>query len=86
MSGMGSCTYDGKDAVLGRNLARTAPSEGKSPRFVALDPDGAFLFACNQNSDTIVTFRVDAATGALEPPGPVAAVPSPVCMVFAPGE
>ncbi|HEY3111055.1 MAG TPA: lactonase family protein, partial [Chloroflexota bacterium] len=72
----------GRMSVLGHQ-----PSEGKTPRFFALDPSGSFLFACNQNSDTIVTFRVDgrepSGRGRLEPTGRVAAVPSPVCMVFA---
>ena len=56
-------------------------TQGRTPRNFALDPSGALLLAANQDSGTIVTFHVDAATGLLQPTGHVAAVPSPVCVV-----
>ncbi len=59
-------------------------TEGRTPRNFALSPDGKLLFAANQNTDTIVTFRRDEATGRLTPTGQVTAVPSPVCLTFAP--
>jgi 6-phosphogluconolactonase len=40
------------------------------------------LLAENQNSDTIVTFRIDPASGKLTPTGDVAQVPAPVCLAF----
>ncbi|MDE0449694.1 MAG: lactonase family protein [Spirochaetaceae bacterium] len=60
-------------------------TQGRTPRNFALDPSGALLLAANQDSGTIVTFHVDAATGLLRPTGHVAAVPSPVCVVPVPG-
>lgn len=60
------------------------PTGGRTPRGFAIDPSGQFLFAANQNTDTVVTFRLDRATGALTPTGQVTAVPSPVCLKFAP--
>ncbi len=58
------------------------PTQGKDPRSFTLDPTGAFLLAANQNSDNVVTFRVDPASGALTPTGSVAAIPTPVCLLF----
>ncbi len=60
-------------------------TQGSRPRNFALDPAGALLLAANRYSDTIVTFRVDPATGELDATGHVAAVPSPVCVVPVPG-
>ncbi len=59
------------------------PTQGRNPRYFALDPSGAFLYAANQASDTIVTFRVDQQTGALTPTGQTIQTGSPVCIVFA---
>ena len=33
------------------------PTQGKNPRNFAIDPTGSYLFAENQDSDTIVVFR-----------------------------
>ena len=60
------------------------PTGGRTPRGFVIDPGGQFLFVANQNTDTVVTFRLDRATGALTPTGQVTAVPSPVCLKFAP--
>ena len=53
-----------------------------TPRFFALDPSCTLLYAANQDSDTIVTFRVDQATGKLAPTGEVVKTGSPVSIVF----
>jgi 6-phosphogluconolactonase (cycloisomerase 2 family) len=58
------------------------PSEGKGPRFFALDPAGSTLFVANENSDTIVPFRIDAETGTLRQAGQIVRTGSPVCIVF----
>jgi 6-phosphogluconolactonase (cycloisomerase 2 family) len=58
------------------------PTQGKTPRFFAIEPSGTFLYAANQNSDTIVTFRLDQSTGKLTPTGQVVKTGSPVCIVF----
>ena len=47
--------------------------------YLALDPSGASLYVANQNSDTIVAFRADAATGLL---APTSQVGSPSSIVF----
>jgi 6-phosphogluconolactonase len=58
------------------------PTQGKTPRNFGIDPTGRFLLAANQDSDTIVTFRIHPRTGKLEPAGPIAHVPTPVCVKF----
>jgi 6-phosphogluconolactonase len=59
------------------------PTGGKEPRNFALDPTGQYLFAANQNSNTIVIFRVGA-DGGLQPAGQVLSCVSPVCVRFVP--
>jgi len=58
------------------------PTQGKTPRFIGLDPAGAMLYAANQDSDTIVAFRVDRQSGTLTPTGHVVRVGSPSSIVF----
>ena len=52
------------------------------PRNFAIDPTGAWLYACNQQGDSIVQFTIDQATGELSPTGQVTTSPTPVCLVF----
>lgn len=59
-----------------------APSGGKTPRFFALDPTGRFMHVANEDSDAIVTFALDRATGELAETGDVVTTGSPVCIVF----
>jgi 6-phosphogluconolactonase len=59
-------------------------TQGRTPRNFGIDPTGSFLLAANQDSDTIVSFRIDAATGRLTPTGHMAAVPTPVCVRIVP--
>jgi 6-phosphogluconolactonase (cycloisomerase 2 family) len=58
------------------------PTQGKTPRFFTLDPAGATLYAANQDSDTIVAFRVDGRTGTLSATGQVVKTGSPSSIVF----
>jgi 6-phosphogluconolactonase (cycloisomerase 2 family) len=58
------------------------PTEGRKPRYFGLDPSGTLLYAGNQDSDTVITFRVDQATGKLTPTGQVVQTGSPVTIVF----
>lgn len=60
-------------------------SGGKTPRFFTLSPDGQALYALNEDSDLIVAYSVDPATGSLRPHGSQTPCGSPVCMVFSPG-
>ena len=55
-------------------------SGGKIPRNFLIDPMGQYLFAANQDSDTINIFRIDSKTGKLTPVGKPVSVPSPVCL------
>lgn len=57
-------------------------THGLVPRDIAIDPSGKFLLAANQNSNTIVTFKIDQGSGKLSETGLVAEVPSPVCIKF----
>ncbi len=58
------------------------PTMGKTPRNFAIDPTGKFLLAANQESNNIVTFRIDPATGRLSPTGDIVEAPAPVCITF----
>ena len=72
------------DAKTGKlTAAGRVPTGGKEPRHFAIDPAGRYLLAENQLSDTIVTFRIDPATGQLSRQTGETALPSPVCLVFA---
>jgi 6-phosphogluconolactonase len=68
-----------------------APTHAKSPRFFCLDPVAKILYAANadegysaqQNTDTIVPFRINQANGKLTPTGQVIKTSSPCTIVFA---
>src|SRR5215831_2884023 len=85
------CSNRGHDSVTTFAVDRTgllSPlawdlTQGRSPRFIGLDPAGHFLYAANEQGDTIVTFRVDKTTGRLAPTGQVVKNASPVTIVFA---
>ena len=56
---------------------------GARPRFIGLDPAGRFLYAANEQGDTVVAFHVDAASGKLTPTGQAVPIATPVTIVFA---
>jgi 6-phosphogluconolactonase len=56
-------------------------TQGRIPRDFAIDSAGNFLIVGNQDSDTVVTFRIDRETGDLRPTGHIASVPTPVCIM-----
>ncbi|GEO18310.1 lactonase family protein [Microvirga aerophila] len=58
-------------------------SQGRTPRFFTLDPTGTRMFVANEDSDNIVTFRVDQETGTLSHEEVSVRTGSPVCIVFA---
>jgi len=73
------------DPVTGRLTSRGwTDTQGKTPRFFALDPAGRFLFVADEDSDRIVPFRADASDGKLLAAGDPVNTGSPVCIVFAP--
>jgi len=59
--------------------------QGRTPRFIGIDPTGRCLYAANERGDTIVALRVDRSTGKLAPGGQVVENASPVSIVFASG-
>jgi 6-phosphogluconolactonase len=72
------------DAKTGQlTLIGWQPTLGKEPRHFALDPAGKWMIVANQNSDSLVVFRIDEQTGRLVPAGVTAKVPMPVCVRFA---
>jgi 6-phosphogluconolactonase len=52
-----------------------------SPRSIAMDPSGEIMFSCNQRSDSLTSFRINTANGALAFTGRFEAVGSPAVFV-----
>jgi 6-phosphogluconolactonase (cycloisomerase 2 family) len=52
------------------------------PRSAAIDPSGEMIFSCNQRGDSITSFRVHPASGALSFTGHFEPVGSPAVMVM----
>ena len=63
-------------------LVEVESTRGRTPRNFVVDPTGRWLIAANQATNTLAVFRIDDATGALTPAGPLASVPSPVSIRF----
>jgi 6-phosphogluconolactonase len=57
-------------------------TQGETPRNVNIDPSGRIMLAGNQDSGSIVAFRIDGATGELAYTGEIFETPSPVCILF----
>jgi 6-phosphogluconolactonase len=55
---------------------------GKTPRNFVIDPTGTFLLVANQDSNNVVTFRIDASSGKLIETGLQVEIPKPVCLKF----
>jgi 6-phosphogluconolactonase len=71
------------DAAKGTlTLVEIAPTQGKTPRSFEIDPTGKFLLAENQESDSIVIFKIDEATGKLTATGKKLDVAAPVDVKF----
>ena len=83
---------DGRSGIL--TSVGWTPTGAKSPRFFGLDPAARILYAANadegfstqQNTDMIVTFSVNQASGKLTPTGQVIKTNSPCTIVFAGGQ
>jgi 6-phosphogluconolactonase len=58
------------------------PTGGEVPRGFGITPDGRFLVVGNQKSGNVVVLRIHPESGALEPTGFGAKMPSPVCVRF----
>jgi 6-phosphogluconolactonase len=86
-AGIDTITVFSIDPIRGTlKLAGKTSTQGKTPRHFTIDPTGAFLLAANEESNNIVVFRIDPATGALTPTGQTVKVPSPVCITFVAAE
>ena len=59
-------------------------TRGQTPRNFAIDPSGTWLLAANQDTSTIVTFRIHPQSGHLHPTGQVTNIPNPVCIKLLP--
>jgi len=57
-------------------------TQGRTPRFFALDPSGAYLYAANQGSGTVVIFQVDQMKGTLKPTGEIINVATPTTIAL----
>jgi 6-phosphogluconolactonase len=62
----------------------TWPSGGRTPRDIAITPDGRFLLAAAQDDHGIQVFAIDPATGALTATRHHLGLHSPVCLCFIP--
>jgi 6-phosphogluconolactonase (cycloisomerase 2 family) len=67
----------------GDNVKRIAnvPTEGDTPRSLALDPSGEFLYSLNQKADNVTTFRIGT-DGVPKFTGKYLPLGSPAAMVF----
>jgi 6-phosphogluconolactonase (cycloisomerase 2 family) len=61
------------------------PTRGKTPRFIGIEPTQRFLYAANEDSDSVVAFAIDQKDGRLTEAGSTAAVGSPVAIAFTGG-
>jgi 6-phosphogluconolactonase (cycloisomerase 2 family) len=74
-------TSDPRTGLL--TAAGWTPSQGRTPRTIGFDPSHVLLCATNEQSDAVVTFRADAATGRLAVTGSPVPNASPACIAFA---
>jgi 6-phosphogluconolactonase len=56
--------------------------KGRTPRNFVIAPSGKFLLVANQDSNNVVTFKIDATTGKLIDTGIETKVPGPMCLKF----
>ncbi len=54
----------------------------KTPRNFAIEPTGQYMLVGNQGGKSVISFRIDQATGLLTPTGSSVEVGSPVCVRF----
>ncbi|HEY0066573.1 MAG TPA: lactonase family protein [Flavisolibacter sp.] len=57
-------------------------TQGKTPRNFMIDPTGNYLLVANQQTNTVVIFKRNPATGLLRDTGHRIEVPNPVCLVM----
>lgn len=64
-------------------LIQRVDCEGRTPRHFALDPSQSFVVLCNQDSNNVVVFARNSATGKLQSTGIQIQIDSPTCVDFA---
>src|ERR671933_284079 len=83
-----ACAYDVTSGeVRPLQSLSTLPAEFTGANWTAavrVAPSGRFVYASNRGHDTIVTFRLDAATGGMSGTGRVSAARTPSCIAFGP--
>jgi 6-phosphogluconolactonase len=67
-------------------VVEVVPTQGKAPRSFKIDPTGTYLFAANQDTGSIVQFRIDPKSGRLTATGKKVELFKPVCIQFLPAE
>ena len=67
-------------------LVQRQSTFGKNPRDFAIDPTGRFLIVANQDSDSVLVFRIDGGTGKIYPTPTRIEVGNPVCLKFTSAE
>lgn len=67
-------------------LAGHQSTLGRTPRSFTFDPTGNLLLVANQDSDTVVTFAVDAVTGVVDPLQTTSVCPRPYFVAIVPGD
>jgi 6-phosphogluconolactonase len=72
-----SIAGDGRLEYVGETL-----TQGDYPSYFTVDPKSNFLYACNQRSDNITSFRIDSRTGMLSFTGRYTSVGTPLCITF----
>ncbi|MFT4271149.1 MAG: lactonase family protein [Pantoea sp.] len=74
--------FDVSPEFGGLKVKGFCPTQGKTPRFFTLTPNGKFIFTLNEDSDSIVSLKINPLTGIPEHTGYKNYSGSPVCMVF----
>lgn len=70
------------EAQQSLKLVQHVSTGGKIPRDFALDPTADLLIAANQQTNTLLSYRLNADTGRLEPTGQTLTVETPVCIAM----
>ena len=70
------------EAQQSLTLIQHVSTGGKIPRDFALDPTATLLIAANQQTNTLVSYRLDADTGRLESTGQTLELGTPVCIAM----
>ncbi len=58
------------------------PVQGDHPRNFVIDPKGDYLIVANQNTDNVVIFKMDHATGLLKYSGTTLNIPAVSCLIW----